>query len=120
MALIFIGEAAFMGTSVEFSSREAQWSLSIRGIDGKNDRRFLDFHDKPATAGDVLRFLPHWQDLMWQHIPDSMFSTSVSRAISSTRAEEHACEIELSATRNSALSHKEIIAEFEAFMALPG
>lgn len=107
----FIGEAAFMGTSLELSSRDVQWSLSIRGVDGKNDSRFMEHHEKPVTAEDVLKFLPNWKEFAWQHIPDSMFSKSASRA------ENAIYEMHIAATRDSSLSHDDVITAFEAFMA---
>lgn len=109
--MVFIGEATFMGTSLKLSSHDTQWSISIRGVNGKNDRQFMEYHEKSTTAQDVLTFLPHWKDLVWQRIPDSMFSKSVSRA------EDLNYEIEVSATRDSLLSHEDVIKAFEAFMA---
>lgn len=106
----FIGEAAFMGTSLEVSSRDVQWSLSIREIGGEHDSRFLEHHEKPVTAEDVVKFFPHWKECVWQCIPDSMFSKSVSRA------EDANYEMHISATRDSLLSHQDVITAFEAFM----
>jgi hypothetical protein len=110
----FIGDAAFTGTSLELSSRDAQWSLSIQGVDGKNDSSFMEHHGKPVTAADVAKFLPNWKDFVWQRIPDSMFSKSVSRA------EDSIYEMHISATRDSSLSHDDVITAFEAFMASSG
>jgi hypothetical protein len=107
----FIGEATFMGTSLEFSSRDVQWSILIRGVDGENDSQFMEYHEKSVTAQDVVKFLPNWKDLVWQRISDSMFSKSVSHA------EDSIYEIDLSATRDSSLSHEDVITAFEAFMA---
>lgn len=109
--MVLIGEATSMGTSLELSSHDVQWSISIRGIDGKNDSQFTEYHGKSTTAQDLLKFLPHWKDFVWQCIPDSMFSKSVSRA------EDSIYEIEISATRDSLLLHEDIIKAFEAFMA---
>lgn len=108
--MVFRGEATYMGMSLECATREAQWSLSIRGVDGNRTRQFLEYHERPVTAHDVVKFLPRWKDLTWQRIADSMFSRSVSRA------DDAIYTIELSATRNSTLSHDDVITAFEAFM----
>jgi hypothetical protein len=73
----------------------------------------MEYHGKSATAQDVLKFLPHWKDFVWQRIPDSMFSKSVSR----TEDEDSIYEMDISATRDSSLSHEDVIKEFEAFIA---
>jgi hypothetical protein len=108
--MVFIGEATDMGTSLKLSSHDMQWSILIRGVSGKNDSQFMEYHGKSVTAQDVLKFLPHWRDLVWQRIPDSMFSKSVSRA------EDSIYEMDISATRDSLLSHEDVIKAFEAFM----
>lgn len=111
--MVFRGDATYMGTSLELSSRGVQWSLSIRGVDGNNDARFLKHDGKPVTAEDIVAFLPNWQTIVWQRLPDSMFSQSASHAA------DLAYELDIAAVRDSALSHDDVINAFEAFMTTP-
>ena len=109
--MVFIGEATCMGISLALSSHDVHWSLSIRRVDEENDRQFMEYHGKSVTVQDVLKFLPHWKDFEWQRISDSMFSKSGSHA------QDSIYELEISAARDSLLSHEDVIKAFEAFMA---
>ncbi len=108
--MIFTGEATAMGTSLELSSADVDWNMSIRRPDDKNDPCFLAYQAKPVTAADVSEFLPNWRDLSWQHIAGSMFSNSKSCA------DDLTYNVIISARRESSLSHEDVIAEFQAFM----
>ena len=109
--MTFIGEATAMGTSLELSALGVDWHMSICRLDGKSDPRFMAHNGKSVTAADLVKFIPNWSTLAWQHTPDSMFSHSKSHA------EDSGYQITVSGTRASSMSQDDVVKAFEQFVA---
>jgi hypothetical protein len=104
------GFVAVFAGCLACSITDADWRFSIRRIDGRTHRPFIDFNGKEVTASDVAKFLPNWNNLQWTEIKDSM----------SVKSESYGKDVEfkvnVQSTEDGSKTHREVIDAFLEFM----
>lgn len=104
------GFGLVMAMGLDVSIADADWSFSIRRVDGKPHGSFLEFHEKQVTPSNVGSFFPNWEQLKWTQIDNTVLTKSVSYA------EDSEFKINVESVQDGTKTHAEVISAFLAFM----
>ena len=104
------GFVAVFAGCLAWSITDADWHFSIRRIDGRTHRPFIDFNGKEVSATDVAKFLPNWNSLQWTEIKDSMSVKSESYGI------DDEFKVNVQSTEDGSKTHIEVVDAFLEFM----
>jgi hypothetical protein len=108
--MTFTGEVTLMNQSLAADSTGGDWGISIRRSDGKADRQFTEYDQKPVTPTVIAKFIPNWRALKWKEV------NGIAPLPRESFAADEKYNINIVVRDGAALSHEERQSRFIAFM----
>ena len=98
------------GEFLSVSPDGKDWHIRLTRVHKNRCDGFAMCNGKPLTAGDIRRFLPHWDSLQWSHLRKGV---GPSQAIGATDGDIHVAIITMD---SCPLAEERIIGEFRQFI----